>query len=262
MRGLSIKQSPLQGLLEGAKEEDFRPLIERRFVIVFDDGVLVIKHWRIHNLDKGTDRLQPTKYQQHKKHPVFDENNAYSDQPTGICQPSVRQLTDKCHTEVRLGKDSIDKDSKDTSSSEVATAPADKVKVSFEKDSRPYKCALYLANQIAERIPGKKYAEATLQSWAKDFDRVNRLDGHSWDDIGTVLTFSQNDSFWQGNILSGAKFRKQYDQLYLKMQKGGRMTEEFEYSVIGAICMDSRIIDRIEPILSPDDFTIPLCADI
>lgn len=105
------------------------------------------------------------------------------------------------------------------SSSEVATAPADKVKVSFERDSRPYKCALYLAGQISERIPGKRYAEATLQSWAKDFDRVNRLDGHSWDDIGTVLTFSQNDSFWQGNILSGAKFRKQYDQLYLKMQK-------------------------------------------
>ena len=202
----------------GAKEEDFRPLVERRFVIVFDDGVLVIKHWRIHNWIR-TDRLQPTKYQQHKNTLSLDENNAYSGQPTGICQPSVRQLTDKCHTEVRLGKDSIDKDSKDTSSSEVATAPADKVKVSFEKDSRPYKCALYLANQIAERIPGKKYAEATLQSWAKDFDRVNRLDGHSWDDIGTVLTFSQNDSFWQGNILSGAKFRKQYDQLYLKMQK-------------------------------------------
>ena len=35
----------------GAKEEDFRPLIERRFVIVFDDGVLVIKHWRIPQLD-------------------------------------------------------------------------------------------------------------------------------------------------------------------------------------------------------------------
>lgn len=40
------------------------------------------------------------------------------------------------------------------------------------------------------------------------------------------------------------------------------MTENFEYSVIGAICIDSRIIDKIEPILSPDDFTIPLCADI
>lgn len=198
----------------GAKEEDFRPLIERRFVLVFDDGVIVIKHWRIHNWIRG-DRLQPTKYQQHKSTLFLDENNAYTDK----CQTNVSQLSDKCHTEVRLGKDSIDKESKDTSSSEVATAPADKVKVSFEKDSRPYKCALYLANQIAERIPGKKYAEVTLQSWARDFDKVNRLDGHSWDDIGTVLTFSQNDSFWQGNILSGAKFRKQYDQLYLKMQK-------------------------------------------
>ena len=84
----------------GAKEEDFRPLIERRFVIVFDDGVLVIKHWRIHNWIRG-DRLQPTKYQQHKNTLSFDENNAYSDQPTDKCQPSVRQLTDQCHTEVR-----------------------------------------------------------------------------------------------------------------------------------------------------------------
>ena len=97
----------------GAKEEDFRPLIERRFVIVFDDGVLVIKHWRIHNWIRG-DRLQPTKYQQHKNTLSLDENNAYSDQPTGICQTSDCQLSDKCHTEVRLGKVSIGKE--DTSS--------------------------------------------------------------------------------------------------------------------------------------------------
>ena len=100
-------------------------------------------------------------------------------------------LTERCipfHQTVKPIPDSKPDSKPDIrdSSSEVATAPADKVKVSFEKDSRPYKCALYLANQIAERIPGKKYAEATLQSWAKDFDRVNRLDGHSWDDIGTV----------------------------------------------------------------------------
>ena len=133
-------------------------------------------------------------------------------------------LTERCipfHQTVKPIPDSKPDSKPDIrdSSSEVASAPADKVKLSFEKDSRPYKCALYLSSQVAERIPGKKYAEATLQSWARDFDKVNRLDGHSWDDIGTVLTFSQADSFWQGNILSGAKFRKQFDQLYLKMQK-------------------------------------------
>jgi len=40
------------------------------------------------------------------------------------------------------------------------------------------------------------------------------------------------------------------------------MTEEFEYSVIGAICIDNRIVDKISPILSPDDFTIAACAEI
>lgn len=88
----------------GAKEEDFRPLIERRFVLVFDDGVIVIKHWRIHNWIRG-DRLQPTKYQQHKSTLFLDENNAYTDK----CQTYVSQLSDKCHTEDRLGKDSIGK---------------------------------------------------------------------------------------------------------------------------------------------------------
>ncbi len=89
----------------------------------------------------------------------------------------------------------------------------------FEQDGMPYKHAAYLAKKIIERIPGKKIAEPTLQSWSADFDKTNRIDGHSWDDIGTVLTFSQEDSFWQGNILSGKKFREKYDQLYLKMQK-------------------------------------------
>lgn len=40
------------------------------------------------------------------------------------------------------------------------------------------------------------------------------------------------------------------------------MTTDFEYSVIGAICIDSRIIEKITPILSADDFTITACADI
>ena len=187
------------------------PRFAKKFIIVFDSGVIVIKHWRMHNYIQN-DRYKETNYKEEKSTLVLDENKAYT---------QCIQDVSKTETQVRLelGKDSIDKDSKDTSSSEVATAPADKIKVSFEKDSGPYKCALFLAKQIAERIPGKKYAEATLQSWAKDFDKVNRLDGHTWDDIGTVLTFSQNDSFWQGNILSGAKFRKQYAQLYLKMQK-------------------------------------------
>ena len=119
-------------------------------------------------------------------------------------------------TESHATDKDIDKD-KENISSEVGKPTPDKP--IFEKDSKPYKCAEFLAKKLTERIPNKKIPETHLQTWAADFDKANRIDGHSWDDIGEVLTFSQDDSFWQINILSGAKFRKQYDQLYLKMQK-------------------------------------------
>ncbi|MBD9252109.1 hypothetical protein EGR95_04350 [bacterium] len=60
-----------------------------------------------------------------------------------------------------------------------------------------------------------------MQNWAADFDKCHRLDGHSWEDIDKVLQFSQFDLFWQSNILSGGKFRKQYTQLLAKMGGGG-----------------------------------------
>lgn len=92
----------------------------------------------------------------------------------------------------------------------------------FEHDSLPYRAARWLADQIEDRLPNcTAHSEKTLQNWAADFDKCHRLDGHSWEDIDKVLQFSQFDSFWQSNILSGGKFRKQYTQLLAKMGGGG-----------------------------------------
>lgn len=92
----------------------------------------------------------------------------------------------------------------------------------FEHDSLPYRAARWLADQIEERLPNcTAHSEATLQSWAADFDKCNRLDKHDWESINEVLQFSQSDSFWQSNILSGGKFRKQFTQLLAKMGGGG-----------------------------------------
>ena len=92
----------------------------------------------------------------------------------------------------------------------------------FEHDSLPYRAARWLADQIEGRLPNcTAHSETTLQNWAADFDKCHRLDGHSWEDIDKVLQFSQFDSFWQSNILSGGKFRKQYTQLLAKMGGGG-----------------------------------------
>lgn len=108
-------------------------------------------------------------------------------------------------------------------SSELSDESADKSKTkkTFEHDETPYKAARWLADQIEARMPTcKKYTENQLQAWALDFDRCNRLDGHNWTEINDVLAFSQSDSFWKQNILSGGKFRKQYITLLAKMNGG------------------------------------------
>ena len=97
------------------------------------------------------------------------------------------------------------------------SAPERKV---FEHDSKPYRCALYLAGKIKERIPNKVVSETSLQAWALDMDLLNRVDRQEWEDIASVLDFSQQDEFWSKNILSGKNLRKNFDRLYLKMQEG------------------------------------------
>lgn len=93
-----------------------------------------------------------------------------------------------------------------------------KTGVVFEHDSLPYRAARWLADQIEARLPNcTPHTEATVQAWAVDFDRCNRLDGHNWDDINDVLAFSQSDPFWRKNILSGGKFRKQFTALLAQM---------------------------------------------
>ncbi len=47
----------------GAAEEDLRLLTERGYVLPFEDGVVAITHWRVHNLLRK-DRYSPTLYQE------------------------------------------------------------------------------------------------------------------------------------------------------------------------------------------------------
>lgn len=62
----------------------------------------------------------------------------------------------------------------------------------------------------------KTISEKTLQDWALEVDLMVRRDHRSYEEIEKVLRWSQEDSFWRTNILSMGKFRKQFDQLFLK----------------------------------------------
>ena len=87
----------------GASNDDINILIARKFVIAFENGVVVIKHWRIHNYIRN-DRYKETNYKEQKALLEYDENKAYRLMDTnGI--PNVSKLD----TQVRLGKDRLGK---------------------------------------------------------------------------------------------------------------------------------------------------------
>lgn len=92
-------------------------------------------------------------------------------------------------------------------------------KKSFSPDGEAYRCALFLAKNIHQRLPkSKPTTEATLQKWADQMDKLHRLDGYSWETIAEVLDFSQRDEFWGTVILSAGKFRKQFTQLMARLE--------------------------------------------
>ena len=66
----------------GAGEDDLALLIEKRFVILFKSGVVVIRHWKIHNTLRR-DRSHPTLFAEEKAGLIVEDNGAYSDRLFG-----------------------------------------------------------------------------------------------------------------------------------------------------------------------------------
>lgn len=63
--------------LVGASEDDLKLLIAKRFLLTFENGVIVIKHWRMHNT-LSMNRYSETVYTDEKKLLKLKENNSYS----------------------------------------------------------------------------------------------------------------------------------------------------------------------------------------
>ena len=91
----------------GAKEDDMRVLQAKGYTIPFDSGVIIIKHWRIHN-SLRKDRYNPNpQLENERKQLVVNDRKEYELATTW--QPAGNQLsTNGCHS---IGKDSIGKDS-------------------------------------------------------------------------------------------------------------------------------------------------------
>lgn len=87
----------------GCNDDDLRLLLVKGFVISFDSGVYVIRHWKIHNYIR-TDRYKETVYIPEKNMLSVVKNGEYALSDT-IGIPNVNQTTYQMETQVRIGKD-------------------------------------------------------------------------------------------------------------------------------------------------------------
>lgn len=155
----------------GASEDDLRILAARKFIIPFENGVVVIKHWRIHNYIRK-DTYKETNYKEEKEMLFLDENNAYSLSETHSLQ-SRDEPVDEPLTQVRLGKDSIGKDSIGN-----IIAPPDEEKIFIElilNDKSYFEVSYDLVNEYQELYPAVdvKQQLRNMKGWC-DANPTNR----------------------------------------------------------------------------------------
>ena len=181
----------------GASQDDLQMLIVKKFVIPFESGIIVIKHWRINNyLQK--DRIQPTKYQKELSELAIEENGAYTMKNciqdnvyTDCIQDNV--YTDTVYTDkYSIGKYSIDKDSIDKGSAEgkrkakrFSPPSLEEVKAyCLERgngiDAQHF-IDYYTANGWKVGKNPKKDWKATVRTWERNGINPKKEDKHSYD---------------------------------------------------------------------------------
>ena len=89
-----------------ASVQDLEALLEKRYIYQFENGVIVIKHWRMANALRK-DRYTPTAFQEELRQLQLKDNGSYTWLPDG-CQVVAERLP-----QYSIGKNSIDNSSLD-----------------------------------------------------------------------------------------------------------------------------------------------------
>lgn len=161
----------------GAGDDDIKVLITKKFIIPFESGVCVIKHWLIHNTIR-MDRFHSTNYTEEKNNLILKDNKAYK----------LIEITDGCQvvaklaTQVKLSKDNISKDKID-----VPSIPFNDFwsiypkKVGKGNTEKLWKnLSLEVKSKILDDIPRRQYDDKWLNGFIKDPERY--IKSRQWED--------------------------------------------------------------------------------
>lgn len=188
----------------GATVQDFEQFINDANTLCFcdisvtDNGIVTVRNRRMWREGKDRDNNRIRQQRHREKH----KNNEEVTPPFPFPIPFPSKISSSHPAEC------------DPKSHQELSSK--KVKI-FPVDSPAYRLSDFLLSLISARNP--QFREPNLQEWARHIDLMLRIDGREERTIAVVIEWAQADPFWQNNILSAAKLRKQFDQLFMRMQK-------------------------------------------
>ena len=91
----------------GASEDDCKLLIAKKFVLVFDTGVIVIRHWKLHNYIQK-DRYKPTIYQSERNALKTEANGMYTQCIHDVSNMDTQDRLELGEDRLELGEESIE----------------------------------------------------------------------------------------------------------------------------------------------------------
>ena len=77
----------------GANANDYQLLVAKRFILEFESGVLVIKHWRMHNTIQK-DRYEPTRFKEEYETLEIKDDKSYTEKKD--CTQNGNKMDTKC----------------------------------------------------------------------------------------------------------------------------------------------------------------------
>jgi hypothetical protein len=198
-----------------ASTDDLKILLAKNFIIRFESGVIVIKHWRMHNTIRK-DRYTPTNFQEELEQLGIKENGAYTQWLPSGCQ-MVATGKDS------IGKDSIDKDNIVIGDDEEKPKPKPKKKDKPKTKSKPF---VPPTVEEIETYCKKRNNNVDAQKFFDYYDAAEWCDKNG----DKVKSWKQKVITWEGREKSKPKPQAQpeqgtgnifVDMLNERQQKGG-----------------------------------------
>lgn len=176
----------------GASDDDVKILIMKRYILTFESGIIVIKHWKIHNYIQN-DRFKPTSYVEEKSTLTLDEKKSYVEIPNNV------SILD---TQVSIDKDSIELDKISIENSmcdakQVDTTPTAQILITILlNDGSEYGIEEEYFNQMKKLFPGVDVmAELRkMSAWAINNPTKRKTKSGIKRFIGTWLSSAQDNA--------------------------------------------------------------------